>query len=52
MSATGAISQAIVTQMNLNMSLVKKQAEVQQGLVEMIATATDMMRGQNLDIAV
>ncbi len=52
MSATGPISQAIVTQMNLNMSLVKKQAEVQKGLVEMIEAATDMMRGQNLDIAV
>lgn len=49
---TGAVSQAMVTQMNFSMSMVKKQAEQQQGLIEMIMASTDAMRGQNLDIAV
>ncbi len=49
---TGAISQAIITQMNASMGMMKKQAEAQQGLIEMIAASADTLRGQTLDIAV
>lgn len=51
MSATGAISQAIVTQMNFANAMVKRQADVQNQFIEMIASSADMSRGQNVDIS-
>lgn len=51
-SVTGAISQAMVTQMNFSVSMLKKQNEAQQGLIEMITASADALRGQTLDIAV
>jgi hypothetical protein len=51
-AVTGAVSQAMVSQMNFSMAMVKKQTEAQQGLIEMIAASADALRGQTLDIAV
>lgn len=51
-AVTGAISQAMVTQMNFSMAMVKKQTEAQNSFIEMIAASADMTRGQTLDIAV
>lgn len=48
--STGAISQALVTQMNFATSVMKKQAEAQTQFIEMIAASADMTRGQNLDV--
>lgn len=48
---TGAISQAMVTQLNFSMAMVKKQNEAQQGLIEMITATVDQNRGRNLDIS-
>lgn len=49
--STGAISQALVTQMNFSASVMKKQVEAQNQFIEMIAASADMMRGQNLDVS-
>lgn len=49
---TGAVSQAMVTQLNFSMSMVKKQNEAQKGLIEMIMATVDQTRGQNLNISV
>lgn len=49
---TGAISQAIVNQMNFSVAIVKQQNEAQKGLIDMIMATVDANRGQNVDIAV
>lgn len=49
---TGAISQAVVNQMNFSMAMVKKQNDAQKGLIEMIMATVDQTRGQNLNISV
>lgn len=52
MSAISAVhAQAAMTQLNMALSMVKKQNEAQQGMIEMIAASVDAYRGQNLNIS-
>lgn len=49
-AVTGAVSQAMVTQMNFSASMLKKQADAQNGFIEMIAKTADASRGGNVDL--
>lgn len=51
-AVSGAISQAILTQIGASVAMVKNANQTQQAIVEMVAATVDANRGQNLNISV
>jgi hypothetical protein len=51
-AAASAISQQSILQTNIGMSVLKKAADQQGQIVEMIQASVDASRGRNLDISV